>query len=74
VFTTYLFPFEVTSALLVIAVVGAVVLSRRPRTRPAPEALDEDKSERPDEGPKQLAGSEPGSGAQGVTSDEEARA
>ena len=28
VFTTYLFPFEVTSALLVIAVVGAVVLSR----------------------------------------------
>jgi NADH-quinone oxidoreductase subunit J len=31
VFTTYLFPFEVTSALLVIAVVGAVVLSRAPR-------------------------------------------
>jgi hypothetical protein len=30
VFTTYLFPFEVTSALLVIAVVGAVVLARRP--------------------------------------------
>ncbi len=30
VFTTYLFAFEVTSALLVIAVVGAVVLSRRP--------------------------------------------
>src|SRR5580700_3003455 len=29
VFTTYLFPFEVTSALLVIAVVGAVVLSRQ---------------------------------------------
>ena len=35
VFTTYLFPFEVTAALLVIAVVGAVVLARRPpRTRP----------------------------------------
>jgi len=30
VFTTYLFPFEITSALLVIAVVAAVVLARRP--------------------------------------------
>ena len=30
VYTTYLFPFEVTAALLVIAVVGAVVLARRP--------------------------------------------
>lgn len=30
VYTTYLFPFEVTSALLVIAVVGAVALARRP--------------------------------------------
>ena len=29
VFTTYLFAFEITSALLVIAVVGAVVLARR---------------------------------------------
>lgn len=28
-FTTYLLPFEVTAALLVIAVIGAVVLSRR---------------------------------------------
>jgi NADH-quinone oxidoreductase subunit J len=28
-FTTYLFAFEVTSVLLVIAVVGAVVLSRK---------------------------------------------
>ncbi len=37
VFTTYLFPFEVTSALLVIAVVGAVVLARRPAAAP-PEA------------------------------------
>jgi NADH-quinone oxidoreductase subunit J len=35
VFTTYLFPFEATAALLVIAVVGAVVLARRPR---APES------------------------------------
>ncbi len=30
-FTTYLFPFEATAALLIIAVVGAVVLSRRPQ-------------------------------------------
>ena len=30
IFTRYLLPFEVTSALLVIAVVGAVVLARRP--------------------------------------------
>jgi NADH-quinone oxidoreductase subunit J len=29
-FTTYLLPFEVTSALLVVAVIGAVVLARRP--------------------------------------------
>ena len=36
VFTTYLFPFEVTAALLVIAVVGAVVLSRSPRTTSRP--------------------------------------
>jgi NADH-quinone oxidoreductase subunit J len=31
IFTTYLLAFEVTSALLVVAVVGAVVLARRPR-------------------------------------------
>jgi NADH-quinone oxidoreductase subunit J len=36
VFKTYLFAFEVTSALLVIAVVGAVVLSRRPRQEDEP--------------------------------------
>jgi len=30
VFTTYLLPFEITSALLLIATVGAVVLARRP--------------------------------------------
>jgi hypothetical protein len=34
VFTTYLLAFEVTSALLVVAVVGAVVLARRPRHAP----------------------------------------
>jgi NADH-quinone oxidoreductase subunit J len=38
VFTTYLFAFEATAGLLVIAVVGAVVLARRP----SPPAVDED--------------------------------
>lgn len=33
VFTRYLFPFEATSVLLVIAVVGAVALARRPQVR-----------------------------------------
>jgi NADH-quinone oxidoreductase subunit J len=37
VFTTYLFAFEATAALLVIAVVGAVVLARRPRVEEATE-------------------------------------
>ena len=35
-YTTYLFPFEATSALLIIAVVGAVVLARRPAAPAAP--------------------------------------
>jgi NADH-quinone oxidoreductase subunit J len=39
VFTTYLFAFEITAALLVIAVVGAVVLARRMRP-PAADAPD----------------------------------
>jgi NADH-quinone oxidoreductase subunit J len=39
VYTTYLFPFEATAALLVIAVVGAVVLARRP---PSATAADLD--------------------------------
>jgi NADH-quinone oxidoreductase subunit J len=37
VFTTYLLTFEVTSALLVVAVVGAVVLTRRARSEPIEE-------------------------------------
>jgi NADH-quinone oxidoreductase subunit J len=45
VFTTYLFAFEATSALLVIAVVGAVLLARRERATlkddVAPDLLDE---------------------------------
>jgi NADH-quinone oxidoreductase subunit J len=42
VFTTYLFAFETTAALLVIAVVGAVVLARRPRMEDAEDAPVED--------------------------------
>ncbi|HVB91392.1 MAG TPA: NADH-quinone oxidoreductase subunit J [Acidimicrobiales bacterium] len=41
-FTTYLFAFEATAALLVIAVVGAVVLARRP---PVPEHPDDERAE-----------------------------
>jgi NADH-quinone oxidoreductase subunit J len=37
IFTQYLYPFEITSVLLIIAVVGAVVLARRP---PRPGADD----------------------------------
>jgi NADH-quinone oxidoreductase subunit J len=44
VFTRYLFPFEITSVLLVIAVVGAVVLARRPH-RVAGELTREEQEE-----------------------------
>ncbi len=37
VFTTYLFAFEATAALLIIAVVGAVLLARRERTNQSEE-------------------------------------
>jgi NADH-quinone oxidoreductase subunit J len=40
VFTTYLFPFEITAALLVIAVVGAVVLARRPKQPSVGDEVD----------------------------------
>jgi NADH-quinone oxidoreductase subunit J len=39
IFTTYLFAFEATAALLVIAVVGAVMLARREQV-PDPEEID----------------------------------
>ncbi len=42
VYTTYLFPFEATAALLIIAVVGAVVLARRPPVTSNPERADAD--------------------------------
>ena len=42
IFTTYLFAFEATAALLIIAVVGAVVLARRSGSATSDEALTED--------------------------------
>jgi NADH-quinone oxidoreductase subunit J len=36
IFTTYVFPFEVTGALLITAAVGAMVLAHRERARPRP--------------------------------------
>jgi NADH-quinone oxidoreductase subunit J len=35
-FTKYVYPFEITSALLITAAVGAMVLAHRERTRPKP--------------------------------------
>ncbi len=52
-FTDYVFAFEVTSVLLVIAVVGAVVMARRPR--PAPGGGDELGVERHAETESELA-------------------
>jgi NADH-quinone oxidoreductase subunit J len=36
IFTRYLYPFEITSALLITAALGAMVLAHRERTRPKP--------------------------------------
>lgn len=39
-FTDFLWPFEITSVLLVIAVVGAIVLVRRGEVRVSPDAVE----------------------------------
>lgn len=52
IFTTFLLPFELTSALLVIAIIGAVVLARRPRRGGTPPLLAIDADD-------PLAGDEP---------------
>jgi NADH-quinone oxidoreductase subunit J len=39
-FTDFIWPFEVTAALLVIAVVGSVVLARRSRQKPERSEAD----------------------------------
>lgn len=46
IFTTYLLPFEATSVLLIIAVVGAVVLVRRSDLKPSAAVPREHESER----------------------------
>src|SRR5713101_5294661 len=40
IFTTYVFPFEVTGALLITAAVGAMVLAHRERAAPKPTQRD----------------------------------
>jgi NADH-quinone oxidoreductase subunit J len=40
IFTTYVFPFEVTGALLITAALGAMVLAHRERTSPKPTQRD----------------------------------
>lgn len=66
VYTTYLFPFEITSALLVIAVVGAVALARRPPMAdigrvPDPEAeIDDATPSDTDDNPKATDGATDG--------------
>jgi NADH-quinone oxidoreductase subunit J len=71
VFTTYLLAFEVTSALLAVAVVGAVVLARRPRRLPGDDGTPAGEPAGPDavtDGPE---GAEPGASAPGVADDAE---
>jgi NADH-quinone oxidoreductase subunit J len=46
IFTTYLLPFELTSLLLIIAVIAAVVLARRPG--PTIERPEDDEGDEPD--------------------------
>ena len=40
IFTTYVFPFEITAALLITAALGAMVLAHRERTSPKPTQRD----------------------------------
>ena len=51
IFTRYVFPFEVTSALLITAALGAMVLAHRERTTPKPTQRDLSK--------QRIAGSHP---------------
>ena len=59
IFTRYLLAFEITSVLLVIAVVGAVVLSRRPGPEPPDEDADEDAAALPPPVPGEEPAPEP---------------
>jgi NADH-quinone oxidoreductase subunit J len=53
-FTDFLWPFEITSALLVIAVVGGVVLARRGSAQPEEHDLPIGADAGSDEGPAAL--------------------
>ena len=55
IFTDYVYAFEITSILLVIAVVGAVVLARRSRE---PEIVDPGQAERAEEVAERMAAAE----------------
>ena len=55
-FTDYLYAFEITSLLLVIAIVGAVVLARRPKR--ADEIVDPGQAEREEEIAERIARAE----------------
>ena len=61
-FTTYLFAFEITSVLLVIAVVGAVLLARRSRQA---EIVDPGQEERAEEVAERMAAAEERAGGNG---------
>jgi NADH-quinone oxidoreductase subunit J len=65
IFTTYLLPFEITSALLVIAVIGAVALARRPPRDALPEESGDEVQPEGTSGPaEQTAREAPGEGAE----------
>jgi NADH-quinone oxidoreductase subunit J len=71
-FTDYVYAFEITSVLLVIAVVGAILLARRPH---GDEIVDEGQRERADEIAARMAAAEArADGGPGEAGDEAAEA
>ena len=69
-FTTYLLPFELTSLLLIIAVLAAVVLARRPsHPQPAPPPIVESEDVEAPLAPP-IGPGEVGSGVRNVTDEE----
>ncbi|HLT69429.1 MAG TPA: NADH-quinone oxidoreductase subunit J [Acidimicrobiales bacterium] len=67
-FTDYLFAFEITSVLLVIAVVGAITLARRPRGE---EIVDPGQAEREAQLARRMAAAEARAGGDGAAADGE---
>jgi NADH-quinone oxidoreductase subunit J len=66
-FTDYLYAFEIVSVLLVIAVVGAILMARKPR---GPEIVDEGQEERAEEVAERMAAAEARAGYVFVDGDE----